>query len=284
MQEIWKDIYYVDVFTEKIVDYRGIYQVSNKGNVRSLDRFLDNGRFIKGINKKQKTDRYGYKVINLYKNGKSKFITVHRLVAYMFIPNDDPINKKCINHIDEDKTNNSVSNLEWCTVEYNNNHGTRNEKVSNTQKLKGNNGNHIISIDINTKEIVKYVSAEEVERNDGFRSETINRKCKEQDKIYKNRIWFYEKDYNEFIDIDRIINISKQLKNERKQKRINKVSGINHNGIRKIAQYDLDGNLIKIWDYIQQASKELGFGQSSIVRCCKGKYKTAYGFIWKYVE
>ena len=78
MQEIWKDIYYVDVFTEKIVDYRGIYQVSNKGNVRSLDRFLDNGRFIKGINKKQKTDRYGYKVINLYKKGKSKIITVNR--------------------------------------------------------------------------------------------------------------------------------------------------------------------------------------------------------------
>ena len=68
----------------------------------------------------------GYYEVCLYNNGKDKYYRVHRLVAEAFIPNPD--NLPCINHKDEDKTNNCVENLEWCTVAYNNAYGTRQER------------------------------------------------------------------------------------------------------------------------------------------------------------
>ena len=82
----------------------------------------------------------GYLYVNLHKNGKIFFKTVHRLVAQAFIPN--PENKPQVNHIDEDKTNNHVSNLEWMTARENVNHGTRNERASkilSDGRLKGEN-------------------------------------------------------------------------------------------------------------------------------------------------
>ncbi len=69
----------------------------------------------------------GYKKVKVYKNGKPQMAAVHRLVAFAFIPN--PYDLPCINHKDEDKTNNRVDNLEWCTVKYNDNYGTRNERI-----------------------------------------------------------------------------------------------------------------------------------------------------------
>ena len=70
----------------------------------------------------------GYCTVSLYKNFNSKDIRVHRLVGEAFIPNPD--NLPFINHIDENKQNNRVENLEWCTRQYNNNYGSRNHKIS----------------------------------------------------------------------------------------------------------------------------------------------------------
>lgn len=72
--------------------------------------------------------------MSLFKNGKGKTHKVHRLVAMIFIPN--PNNLPIVNHIDEDKTNNNVNNLEWCTHKYNMNYGTRNERISENHKGK----------------------------------------------------------------------------------------------------------------------------------------------------
>lgn len=123
MKEIWKDI----------SGYEGEYQVSNLGNVRSLN-YRRSGE-LKLL--KQATTN-GYKQITLSKNGKCKSYNVHRLVAIAFIPN--PNNYKEVNHKDEDKSNNNVNNLEWCTREYNNNYGTKNErtkkKLSESRKGK----------------------------------------------------------------------------------------------------------------------------------------------------
>ena len=71
--------------------------------------------------------RNGYLKVDLCKNGKQKTFTVHRLVATVFISN--PKNFPTVNHKDENKLNNNVSNLEWCTVLYNNCYGTRLKKV-----------------------------------------------------------------------------------------------------------------------------------------------------------
>lgn len=109
MEEIWKDI----------KGYEGKYQISNLGNVRSL---YDQNQFKKNSRIKilKLGERNGYSVINLQnkiKPKERKSYQVHRLVAEAFIPN--PENKPIINHIDENKKNNIITNLEWCTQKEN---------------------------------------------------------------------------------------------------------------------------------------------------------------------
>ena len=105
--EIWKDI----------TGYEGIYQISNLGRVRSLDRVLidKNGKkFSKKGSIRKISKSKGYSVIGLSKDNKQKMHLVHRLVAETFIPNCR-IEADVVNHIDGDKSNNSVTNLEWMT-------------------------------------------------------------------------------------------------------------------------------------------------------------------------
>ena len=109
-----------------IEGYEGLYEVSNTGQVRSLDRYVEysNGQIHlhKGKVLSPAKDPDGYLKVVLNCNRKCKIITVHRLVAKAFIPNLD--NLPQINHKDEDKTNNNVDNLEWCDAKYNMNFGT----------------------------------------------------------------------------------------------------------------------------------------------------------------
>ena len=86
------------------------YLITEEGDVYST-------KYGKLKKKKQCTDTRGYKILALYNNGKRKTYKVHRLVAQTYIPNPD--NLPQVNHIDEDKTNNNVSNLEWCNNQYN---------------------------------------------------------------------------------------------------------------------------------------------------------------------
>lgn len=118
--EIWKDI----------KGYEGIYQVSNMGRIKSLN-YRRTGK--EGI-LNPTYDKDGYLLVYLYKNKKMKCCKVHRLVAIEFLPN--PNNLPEVNHIDENKENNTVYNLEWCTSKYNINYGTRTEKCSKTRKGK----------------------------------------------------------------------------------------------------------------------------------------------------
>lgn len=109
-QEIWK-VYPGYSFVE----------VSNLGNVRTKDRWVTykNGvrRLVKGRVLKQNPDRYGYMLVQFQVNGKKIQPLVHRMVATCFLPK--PNNYPEVNHIDNDRTNNSVDNLEWCTHKYN---------------------------------------------------------------------------------------------------------------------------------------------------------------------
>ena len=111
MKEIWISI----------KGYEDSYEISNLGRVKSL---ISNGLILK-----QSKDKDGYHVVSL----KRKSFRVHRLVATAFIPN--PNNLEQVNHKDEDKSNNTVDNLEWCNTTYNINYGTRNEQVR--KSLKG---------------------------------------------------------------------------------------------------------------------------------------------------
>ena len=112
-KEIWKDIQ----------GYEGKYQVSNLGRVKSLNYHRSGKeRILKYL-----INTRGYLTTMLYKNGIGKNVRINRLVAQAFIEN--PENLPEVNHIDEDKTNNRVGNLEWCSHEYNTNFGTRNERI-----------------------------------------------------------------------------------------------------------------------------------------------------------
>ena len=120
IEEVWKDIDECD----------GFYQVSNLGRVRSVDRYIErmnNGtmskQFCKGRILKQNVDEDGYFRINIRLDRKDKRFGVHRLVAATFISNPD--NLPCVNHINGNKQDNSVENLEWCTVAYNNHHAEK---------------------------------------------------------------------------------------------------------------------------------------------------------------
>lgn len=105
--EIWKDI----------PNYEGLYQISNLGNVKSLYRITNNNHIIHEKILKPQDNNNGYLIVNLYKNNKMKAKLIHRLVAKTFI--DNPNNYSYINHIDKNKSNNTVNNLEWCTQSYN---------------------------------------------------------------------------------------------------------------------------------------------------------------------
>lgn len=164
MQEIWRDI----------PNYEGLYQVSNLGNVKSLYRLANNNHIIHEKILKPQRNYNGYLIVNLYKNNKMKPKLIHRLVGKTFI--DNPNNFNYINHIDKNKSNNNVNNLEWCTQSYN--------------------------------------------------------------VIYSKG--------------------------------------------RKVNQYNKNNNFIKTWNSIADVKKTLNIDSGLIVRCCRGKKKSAGGFKWKY--
>lgn len=113
MRETWKDI----------TGYEGLYQVSNFGRVKSLERYRNNHgkqQFVPESIKATRKDKQGYLLLDLYKDNKQKTIRVHRLVAEHFIENPD--NKETVNHIDGNKANNGANNLEWATFKEQNKH------------------------------------------------------------------------------------------------------------------------------------------------------------------
>lgn len=117
IEEEWKDV----------VNYEGYYQVSNLGRIKSLDRVIvdKNGveMQIPSIIKKLQKSKTGYWCIELWRHNKLKYVKVHRLIADAFIPN--PENKPQVNHIDSNRLNNDISNLEWCTPSENTIHAVR---------------------------------------------------------------------------------------------------------------------------------------------------------------
>jgi hypothetical protein len=186
--EIWKDI----------KGYEGLYQVSNKGNVKSLNRITINSlgykRKLKGKYKLQRNIK-GYSYTTLHKKGIRNSYGVHRLVAISFIENKK--NKPQINHINGNKKDNRVENLEWCNASENQLHNYRklnrkisraflgkfNEKHPNSKKIKQfDKGGNLINI---------YNSVAEVQRVTGFLQGNISSAARGDLNQAYNYYWEY---------------------------------------------------------------------------------------------
>ena len=175
-KEIWKDI----------EGFEGMYQVSNMGNVKSLERTVWcglNGGLYKTVHErilKPRKDR-GYLRVRLYKDGKSRWYLVHQLVAIAFCENPEGYTE--VNHIDEDKTNNCAKNLEYCSRSYNMTYNGRANKVGKkvAEKLRGRKQSEehikkraekhckpVLAIDKITGLILKFVSSREAEKETGI--------------------------------------------------------------------------------------------------------------------
>ena len=154
----------------KVIDWKPIkgfenlYEVSNTGEVRSLDHirrtgrseYLQKGKLLKsGLNKKT-----NYLMVSLSKNGKSITKYIHKLVAESFL--DNPNGYKYINHKDENTLNNNVENLEWCSAKYNANYGNRNKKIADKLSKKIN------QYDLDNNFIKTWNSSIEIERTIGI--------------------------------------------------------------------------------------------------------------------
>ena len=172
--EIWKDI----------EGYENLYQISNLGNVKSLRKNILLRPGLVGI---------GYMAVALCKKGKKVHKKIHRLVAEHFIDNSRKL--FCVNHIDGNKLNNNVENLEWCTSSYNNKEAYR---LGLKGSLKGKNNKYSESLmkqvnqyDLKGNFIKKWNCMHDIEKELGIYHQNIIKCCKEQRHKAGGYIWKY---------------------------------------------------------------------------------------------
>lgn len=173
-----------------VVGYETIYEVSNAGRVRSLDRvmFVDSrNTFLnyKGVVLKQRLNNKGYYVVNLHKNNVMKSKTVHRLVAEAFIPNPNKL--PAVNHLDTDRKNNTYENLEWCTFRDNIVYHLSNDKRIRTLSKP------VIARNLNTGDITTFSSVCEAHDITGANKGSIGRCANGFLRKAGNYVWEWER-------------------------------------------------------------------------------------------
>lgn len=246
----------------KSLDFIGFpdYEVSNFGNVKSLNYKRSGKEKIM----KQSKNKNGYLQLALWKNGKYKRYLVHRLVATAFLPNPD--NLPCVNHKDENKGNNHVDNLEMCTHIYNMNYGTKLQRQSEKMKGKFKGENHPM--------YGKHRSEETKQKISNGRK---GKYCGENNPMYGKQ---HTEETKQKMSIAMK---GKQLSEETKQKMsITRKGKPQYKHRKPILQFTLDNVFVRDWDSAKSASIELNINSGFITAVCKGKHKSAYGFIWKY--
>lgn len=171
--EIWKDI----------VGYNSVYQISNFGNVKSINYHRSGKeKIIKPLKRKD-----GYLKVILYNNGKTKSYFIHRLVAQAFLNN--PNNYEYVNHKDENKENNHIDNLEFCSAQYNNTYKKYNRGKRNKSKIN--------QFDLKKNLVNKWNSLKEIKNNTNYSYYGIFNCLHNRQITSNNFIWEYEVMNNE---------------------------------------------------------------------------------------
>lgn len=185
MNEIWKPI----------KDYEGLYEVSNTGRIRSIERTVKRlnryktytNQLIPEKIKKGSPDKDGYLKVGLWKNNKCCTTSIHRIVATAFINNPKMLPQ--VNHLDENKCNNRVDNLQWCSPLENINHGTGKARRTKTMSKP------VLQFDPFGNFIREYKSISDT-RNYGFCFQGVGYCCIGKTSMYKNFIWKYKDNIN----------------------------------------------------------------------------------------
>ena len=173
-EKVWKPIN----------EYDGYYEVSNFGEIKSLFRYVNVKNGFRSVPEKilkPKIDKDGYLRVVLQKERKQKHFLVHRIVAETFI--DNPKNLPHVNHKNENKIDNRVENLEWCTEKYNCNYGNRNKKLSES-KYKPIN-----QYTLNGDFVKRWESGLLIEKETGFNAKNISACCCKVKKTAYGYIW-----------------------------------------------------------------------------------------------
>ena len=179
--EEWRDV----------VGYEGLYQDSNQGRVKSLERtFIDKigrERYFKGRILKPAMDKGGYLRVGLCDGKKRKTFKLHRLVCEAF--HENPDNKPQVNHINEIKTDNRASNLGWATARENSNFGTRNERIGKKSAIT--KSKPIAQYTLNGKLLKVWPSLKEAKRGTGFSQGNVSQVANGKRKQAYGFIWKY---------------------------------------------------------------------------------------------
>ena len=160
-----------------IKGYEGLYEVSDQGRVKSLK--FGKERIMKNIRNKD-----GYLSVGLRKNREQKLYLVHRLVAQTFIPNPDNLPE--VNHKDEDKINNKVSNLEWCDRKYNQNYGT------GIQRMAEKKSKSVLQYTKSGEFVKEWKSGMDVQRNINYSRSDISLCCNGKLKSANGFVWKFK--------------------------------------------------------------------------------------------
>ena len=181
MEEEWRDV----------CGFEGKYQVSNLGNVKSLNY----NRTGKEKILRPRENRWGYLLVCLSKEGECKWYKVHRLVLSTFSPCEN-MESLLVNHKDENKLNNRLENLEWCTYSYNNTYNGRHKRIGEKEAIP------IVQLDPHTNKVVNvWGSSMAAERECGYSTSGINQCCKGKRNTHKDYKWQYLHYYISQIDL-----------------------------------------------------------------------------------
>ena len=183
-REEWRDV----------ENYEGKYQISNLGRLRSFARSVEPLIFAPHY------DKDGYIMYGLRRNGKIYTKKAHRLVASAFIPNKD--NLPQINHIDEDKTNNRVSNLEWCSHLYNSRYGTKIPRLSFYAMYQGHCLRKVRQYTKDGLFVKEHISSRMAERETNITHQNIIETCRGGQRQSGGYLWCYADDIQRIKEIE----------------------------------------------------------------------------------
>lgn len=233
---MWKKF----VFQEKQTDY----SVSDDGYVRK-----DTTNYILSQSTQQ-----GYRMVTLLIDGKQKRMRVHRLVALTFIPNEYPIEKPYVNHIDGDRSNNMVSNLEWVSPSENI------QKAADLGRM-GKRARPVVQYTLDGEKVADYQSATKAAQENNIQQSKITLCCQRQRKSTGDYQWRYAGDESDIKPI---------------QKKY--FSGI------QVAQCDQDWNIIAIYPSFAAAARAVHGEGYCISQICHGVRQHHKGYRWKLVD